>query len=465
MRGGRRRVALTRAWTVGAAALSVAALAGVSSADARAGGDVPAFLAWARSAAIPLHGAGPSMTKGDLARLAAAIGPARVVALGEPGHGAQQPLAFRNRLFRYLVRHEGVTAIALETSFTESRAIDDFVMGGGGDAAALTRGNLSWGFGRYEENVRLVRWMRDYNEHAGGRRKLHFYGIDMSGGGDEGDYTHPAIAVRSAVAYLRTAAPRSSADVMKSIAPQLHLMDRVGYWQMALHDQASLESMLEALREYFDANGTALRQAGSRADYDWAAHNLVVAGQLFDYLRLQAAPEGKSMSIGPLDYREDEVRETAMAVNVLWALREEGPGGKLLVYAHDAHVMNDRSRGGIWSVYKQAPVMMGAHLRAHLGSRLVILGALAAHNGAGLPADHPIPTSFEATLERLDLPFFALDLRKAQGNLAAAAWLDERRVIRVNFDTELDVMPARAFDVIVFMDEVTRAKPNAAADR
>ncbi|HJS89796.1 MAG TPA: erythromycin esterase family protein [Steroidobacteraceae bacterium] len=462
---GRRRASLTGAWIAGAAALSVAALAGVSRAAARAGGDAPGFLAWARSAAIPLHGLGPATTHGDLARLATTVGPARVVALGEPGHGAQQPLAFRNRLFRYLVKHDGVTAIALETSFTESRAIDDFVMGGGGDAAVLTRRNLSWGFGRYEANVRLIRWMRDYNEHAGGQRKLHFYGIDMSGGGDEGDYSHPSIAVRSAVAYLRTAAPRSSADLMKRIAPQLRLMDRLGYWQMALHDQASLETMLESLGEYFEANGTALRHAGSRADYDWAAHSLVVAGQLFDYLRLEPAPQGKSMSIGPLDYREDEVRETAMATNVLWALHEEGPEGKLLVYAHDAHVMNDRSRGGIWSVYKEAPVMMGGHLRADLGRRLVIIGALAAHNGPGLPADHPIPGSFEATLAALELPFFALDLRKARGNLAAAAWLDGRRVIRANFDTELDVIPAQAFDVIVFMDEVTRAKPNGAADR
>lgn len=465
MRGGRRRASLTQAWIAGAAALSVVALVGVSRADARAGADAAVFLAWARSAAIPLQGVGASTVNGGLARLAATIGPARVVALGEPGHGAQQPLTFRNRLFRYLVKHDGVTAIALETSFTESRAIDDFVMGGGGNAAVLTRRSLSWGFGRYEENARLIRWMRDYNQHARGRRRLHFYGIDMSGGGDEGDYTHPGVAVRGAVRYLETVAPHHSVDVLQSIAPQLQLMDRVGYWQMALHDAGSLEVMLESLRRYFEANEAALRQASSRTDFDWAARNLVVATQLFDYLKLQTAPEGKSMSIGPLDYLEDNVREAAMASNVLWALREEGGDGRLMVYAHDAHVMNDRSRGGIWSVYREAPIMMGAHLRAHLGKRLVIIGTLAVHNGSGLPADHPLPGSFEATLAGLDLPLFALDLRRAQGNHGAAAWLDERRAIRANFDTELDVVPARAFDVIVFMDKVTRAKANGAADR
>lgn len=465
MRGDRRRVLLTRAWIAGAAALSVAALGGVSRAEVRASGDVPVFLAWSGSTAIPLRRLGSSMRTGDLARLAAIIGPARVVALGEPGHGAQQPLAFRNRLFRYLVEHDGLTAIALETSFTESRAIDDFVMGGGGQAAALARRNLSWGFGRYEENVRLIRWMRDYNEHAAGRRRLHFYGIDMSGGGDEGDYTHPGVAVRAAVRYLTTVAPHQSVGVLQSIAPQLQLLNRLGYWQMALHDAGVLEAMLESLRRYFEANGAALRRAGSRTDFDWAARNLVVAAQLCDYLKLQTAPEGKSMSIGPLDYLEDNVREAAMASNVLWALHEEGPGGKVMVFAHDAHVMNGRSRGGIWSVYKEAPIMMGAHLRAHFGRRLVIIGTLAAHNGSGLPVDHPIPGSVEATLESLDLPLFALDLRGAQGNLGAETWLDESRAIRANFDTELDVVPARAFDVIVFMDKVTRAKANGAADR
>jgi len=460
MSGGRRPGSVAATWLVGLGALSLASLASVAHADIRSGVDASAFLAWARSAAVSLAGTVPSASQGGLARLAATVGSARVVTLGEPAHGAQQPLAFRNRLFRYLVRHHGVTAIALESSFTESRAIDEFVMGGGGDAATLTRRNLSWGFGRYEENVRLIQWMRDYNQHARGRRKLHFYGIDMSGGGAGGDYTHPGIAVRSAVAYVRAVAPRSSASLMKGIAPQLLLMDRMGYWQMALHDPAPLQAMLESLRRYFEMKGPALRRAGPPAEYAWAARDLVVAGQLFQYLRLQTAPEGKAMSIGPLDYREDDVREAAMASNVLWALREEGVDGRLMVYAHDGHVMNERARGGIWSVYKQAPVMMGARLRDRLGGRLLIIGTLAAHSGHGLPAGRPIPGSVEATLERLRIPRFFLDLREAQGNDGAVAWLEERRPIRANFDTEMDVVPARAFDVLLFMDSLTPAIAN-----
>jgi erythromycin esterase len=423
---------------------------------------VAAFQAWARTAEIPLNTTEWVGNDSDLAPFAKVVGTATVVALGEPGHGAHQPLELRNRLFGYLVTHCGFTAIGLETSFTEARAIDDFVIGGGGDAAMLARRELTWGFGGYEENVQLIRWMHDYNEHARSGRKLHFYGIDMSGANDDADFTHAEVAVRAVVQYLTRMSPTSSLRVMAHIAPQLRLMARVGYRQMAIRHEPALDEILAALRAYLAANAQALQRASSQTDYDWAVHNLVVARQLRDYLRLQPTPEGTSTSIGPMDYLLDDVREKAMAANTLWALREEGAQGRVLVFAHDAHVMSARSRGGMWSVYKEPPVMMGEHLRMRLGSRLLIIGALAAHNGRGLPIGRPVSGSVEAALEPLDTPLFALDLRAAQGNVGARDWLDERRPIRANFDTQLDVVPARAFDVIVFMNEIVPAKPNSA---
>ena len=420
-----------------------------------------AFQAWARAAEIPLSTAEWVPIDSDLAPFAKVVGTARVVALGEPGHGAHQPLEFRNRLFGYLVTHCGFTAIGLETSFTEARAINDFVLGGGGDAAALARRHLTWGFGGYEENVQLIRWMRSYNEHAGSGRKLHFYGIDMSGANDDADFTHAGIAIRSVVQYLARVSPGSQ-RLRTGITPQLRLMKRLGYRQMAIRHEPALEDVLDSLQAYLLTNAPALRHASSQTDYEWAAHNLVVARQLRDYLRLQPAPEGTSTRIGPMDYLLDDVRENAMATNALWALGEEGARGRLLVFAHDAHVMSAQSRGGMWSAFKKPPVMMGAHLRAHLGAQLLIIGDLAAHNGPGLPAGHPIPGSVEAALERLDVPLFALDLRTARGNAGAAGWLDGLRPIRANFDTQLDVVPALAFDVIVFMNEIGPAKSNSA---
>jgi erythromycin esterase len=114
-----------------------------------------------------------------LRRLKPIIGAARVVALGEPAHGAHEPLAFRNRLFRYLVEELDFTAIAIESGLPESRPIFDFVAGGPGDAGQVVRGNITCGFGEAQENGELVSWMREYNAGARRPRKVRFYAIDL----------------------------------------------------------------------------------------------------------------------------------------------------------------------------------------------------------------------------------------------------------------------------------------------
>src|SRR5882724_5961172 len=88
---------------------------------------------------------------------------AHVVAFGEPMHGAHEPLAFRNRLFRFLVERMGFTAIALESGFTESISARPFIEGGEGDAETAAQNGFASGLQRYLENRELIQWMRDYN--------------------------------------------------------------------------------------------------------------------------------------------------------------------------------------------------------------------------------------------------------------------------------------------------------------
>ena len=46
---------------------------------------------------------------------------------GEAMHDTHEHLAFRNRLFEFLVEQMGFTAIAVETGYSESVAADDYV--------------------------------------------------------------------------------------------------------------------------------------------------------------------------------------------------------------------------------------------------------------------------------------------------------------------------------------------------
>src|SRR5262245_24079887 len=97
------------------------------------------FERWAKAHAIQLQTVELKSDLGDMRQLKSLIGAARVVALGEPAHGAHEPLAFRNRLLRYLVEESGFTAIAIESGLPESRPIHDFVAGGPGDARQVVR--------------------------------------------------------------------------------------------------------------------------------------------------------------------------------------------------------------------------------------------------------------------------------------------------------------------------------------
>jgi erythromycin esterase len=422
-----------------------------------------AFIHWARSAASALHAVEIDASDSDLQPVCDIARRAPVVALGEPGHGAHQPLALRNRLFVYLVEHCGFTAIALETSFTESRAVHDYVAGGSGDAGDITRRSLSWGFGAYAENAQLVKWMHDYNRHARGSRRIQFYGIDLSGADNDSTFTHPEIALRAVVEYVRSAAPESSHQLTADISPALDRISAVGYAALARRHDPILDATLQSLQRFLSENSRALRRASGGSAYDWAVQGLIVASRLNDMLSFDVEPERPGAPMPPDDYKLVNVRDAAMAENVLWVRRQEGNQGRILVFAHNAHVMNAASRGGIWSVFSEAPRMMGQHVRSALGNSLVIIGTCAAESGDGLPVGAPLENSVEASLSKLGLPLFVLDLRRAAHDPGALAWLDERRPLRANFTTQLDVDLREAFDALIFMDRLTPAQTNAAA--
>ena len=422
-----------------------------------------AFVAWARSAALRLNTVEPGGEDADLSPVCGMIGRVPVVALGEAGHGAHEPLALRNRLFFHLVEHCGFTAIALETSFTESRAIYDFVAGGPGDAADIARRGLTWGFGKYDENTQLLQWMRDYNRRAetqqrpGARRPIHFYGMDLSGADHDGGFSGAQVAVDSAVHYARTAAPEDSQKLLSELAPLLERMSTAGFAKLAESHDSSLDSALDALEMFLRTHAAVLQRATTKSEYDWAVHNVIVARQLRDLLSLGIDSRASS-TILPDDYRMDEVRDAAMASNALWVRREEGKEGRILVFAHNGHVMNAPTRGGVWSVYSKPPRTMGQNLRAALGDSLLIVGTVAAHSGGGLPVGDPLGNSVDEALSRVGLPLFALDLRGAKGHSGAIEWLDERRPLRANFDSELDINLREAFDVLVYLDRANPAR-------
>ena len=427
--------------------LSLAALLGATPGVAAEPRDA-AFVAWAKAHAAPLP-ACASIEKGaDYRVIAASLGTARVLALGEPVHGAHEPLALRNCLFRYLVEEQGFTAIALEAGLNESRRLHDYVAGGAGDVHEVARSGFTWGFWRYPENIELLEWIRAYNLDRVHSRKIAVYGIDVSGGDADGAWAHARATLDEAFDFLARAAPGKSAPLRKDIEPFLDRFSAPGYRTLTDRDRARFRRSLARLLDAFDKGRAGLVAASSQKDFDWARQNVVAAQQLQALFDVSGAPDAEGKLL-PGDYRADAARDTAMAANVLWALGQEEPKGRLLVFAHNGHVMNAHARGGIWAVYDRPPAAMGVHLRRSLGSDLLLLGisSPARDHAAGGPG------TIDDALSLVGRERFLLDIRSASGD--SARWLSDEQSISVNFTTESLLEPKRAFDLLLFFLSLT----------
>lgn len=418
-----------------------------------------AFLTWARTNARPLRTVEPAADTADLQALGRIIGDARVIALGEPAHGAHEPLTLRNRIIQYLVQERGVTAVALETAFTESRAVNDYVGGAPGNAVDVVRQNFSWGFGRFGENVQLIEWLREHNRDANRSRKVRLYGIDLSGADERGGFSRSRVALDEVLRFLERVDEAQSRRARLAVMAHLASFSDRDYAQLGVTQDAAFEREIEDLAAYFHEHERAITLASSHEQYAWMLHNIAVARELQRMFRLGPPPSAGS-PIRPEDWKSVNVRDAAMAANVRWVLDQEGPGARVLVFAHNAHVMNASPHGGIWSAFAASPTMMGQHLRRDLGATVRIVGTIAASNDAGLPPAFPLPGSAEDLLANLHVQTLLLNLRDAAGNAEVSRWLSQERPLRANFSTQLDVPLGSAFDALIFQDHVTPARPD-----
>jgi len=411
-----------------------------------------AFSNWATAHAFPLTTVESTAPDSDLLPLESAIGAARIVALGEPRHGAHEPLAFRNRLFRFLVERMGFTAIALESGFTDTISARSFIEGGEGDAETAVRTGLP-GLDRYAETRQLVQWMQDYNATAEsrGHRKLRLYGVDITGGGRT---SGPRIAIESALAFLSLADPATAQKIRDSLIT-LPGPERRPFGPLSATAQAEFEASINNVANAFQKSRKKLIARASADEYRWALQNLEVARQLAKCIAL--TPESKDANLWA---RASDCRDQAMAENVQWALKNEGRKGRLLVFAHGGHAGAAKAEGRRMAEVREKPSAMGLHLRHAYGDDYyVILMTCATTSGGLLPAKPLEEGSIESTMSEVGLPLFFLDIRMAQRDREPPAWLSTQRSIMANVDTQGLITLSSAANAFVFVSTLTPANP------
>jgi len=411
---------------------------------AQADSGTEAFVAWAKRALQPLRttksGAGATA---DLAPLGRMVAGARVVALSEVFHMSAEPLEFRNRLFQYLVEHEGFTVIALESGFSESRVANDYVRGGAGDLTTALGQGLTFDFDQLPQNAELLRWMRAYNADPAHARPLHFYGFDVPGTPGF-PYDRPRTGLDDVLAYLDAVDAESAArfhDRLDRLLPSIRL-GRLGYAEVSPGDRETLTATIAELVSLLERREGRFRAARSDEDYDWA-YGSALGARAADLMARETRPA------------PPEIRGRFQADAISWILNRE-PGARVLVFASRVHLTSAPTH---WSFSPPAGTPEAAsHLRARLGRGLVTIGTAFGRGEWGGCADTlynggrgpPAPASFDGMARMVGNRQYYLDLRGAPPRVRE--WLD-REWNMMGQTTNI----AKGYDLLVYFDTLSTA--------
>ncbi len=158
-------------------------------------------------------------------------------------------------------------------------------------------------------------------------------------------------------------------------------------------------------------------------------------------------------------------RDYFMAENARWLLDQAGPGGKIVLWAHNGHVITLDRR-------------MGGYLRSWYGDQMVVFGfdfylgsfnAVTNHGGVygaltAFRAENPYSDSYEYVFRGSNVPRFFLDLRDPSSPPAVGSWILGPRQLRHVGATYDDIyrrlyfystqLP-KEFDVVVYFQDTS----------
>jgi erythromycin esterase len=313
-----------------------------------------------------------------------------LLGFGEPLHGGDEFLLFRNRLLQRLVEAHGFSAVTLESNYTRARLVDAYVSGRGpATYEAIEDKGFSYGSGHYAANRELVEWMKRYNSNPAHTVKLTFYGTLPS---EQETTESPRQALELALAYLESVDSAAAIGQRKIIEP---LLGANADWEdsaAVVHkeiiarvlsgaDAQSKDRAADAGQGFgLSPRAQALRLAvehlafelqvrrpelvakSDRQSFEDALHDLSVARNLLAIHAGLARQESLDTLVS--------MRDAMAAAHLVHIAQREETRGKVLVYLHSGHLRRTKTR---FPWYEFWPT--GAHLEQLFGARFAVIGA------------------------------------------------------------------------------------------
>ena len=467
-----------------------------------AGAGVSAFMpkAWAESSdalqdwlkanAVPVRSADDDDFS-DLEPLIRHIGDARIVQLGEPSHGAGTAFAAKARLVRFLHQRLGFDVLVWESGFYDLTRTEAGLARGDDAVAAARRGVLQiWSSS--QECRPLFEYAK--NSHAGAG-PLTMAGFDMQltsdcfsdlsaelrafvGGLKDHALRRQALTIANAAleefhglnGFIEARAARA-ADLSRSGTTGAAMGEALAQWdrnegarlrprlatlERLQHSVAMLSGLIDHHRAAFEAiDGK--RRAGFMAH---VVTNLASYGaNIYEQFRADA-PAGADAEL-----KRENRRDARNAENLRWLIEEGYAGRKMIVWAHNVHVM-DAYYGSDWKSVSLDPVprsmkTMGVFLAERFGKDVYTIGLTAYGGEDGWVGSPPSPVppaslgSIEERLHRLGTPFAFLDVRGARHTANPLRGPQTMRVPK--YDEVVIADATRPYDAIFYIGDVKAA--------
>jgi len=406
----------------------------------------------------------------DLQPLGDDIGDARIVQLGECSHGAGVDFKAKVRLIKFLHARMGFDVLVWESGLHAMRSVNAGFRSGLDPVAAAQRGVFTIWSGAAEVKP-LFEYARTSQASA---RPLEMAGFDCQFTARGADQALAA-ELRAFVQALDEPKLRKAAstDVEAATAAYAKIAGRAATDTDLRAGQTAADRLLDAVVRHRDAftHVHSAREVGFMAR---AIESLrVFMGLTFDTIpgRPGAVSAQSRDQTGFFNRRE-----TQNARNLRWLAGEGYPGRKLIVWAHNVHVIN-AAFGPNFAALRAAPrpgdmTPMGHSIAAAFGKDVYTLGLTSFSgddrwvNSKAPPTQIPTapPGTLEARLHGLRQPYLFLPTRNLDP--ATRRGLGLRVFVPAPGSSStssrgLFTAPdlAQAFNGVLFIDQATAATP------
>jgi erythromycin esterase len=420
-------------------------------------------------------------------RLIAAIGNARIILLSEPSHGAGTAFAAKVRLVRLLHERLGFDVLAWESGLIDLERTDAGLRGDLDPVEAAQRGILKiWSASA--ECRPLFAYAKA--SHSG-VRPLTMAGFDMQLTAP-GTLDHFAAELRAFVGTLDPTRRSQAEALADTVLNRFNSLSR--YTDARTSKAAELgragvtgDAQGAAMRAWAQSEGDALRPVAEDRDrLEEAAEALerllrggsnAPAGRAGFMIRAIASVAGfganrfeqhgkhSAEQAARFALTVENRRDRLNADNLRWLIDTTYAGRKIIVWAHNAHVMNAWYGPAFDSVslepLAEGMKPTGVWLADWYGDELYTIGFTAWQGRDGLVGAPPVPVppalpgSLEERLHRLAAPEIFLPLRSNNALRSLPAAPVSMRIPK--YEAETIANPAQPFDALYFIDTMAPA--------